>query len=340
MPPAFQPHFPTGFCVLSFHQAVEEDFAAVNALIIEQLHSRVALVENIGHYIVDAGGKRLRPLLVLLVARALGCQDIMGGKSSRHIDMAAIVEFIHTATLLHDDVVDVSALRRGRVTANAQWGNAPSVLVGDFLYSRAFQMLVALGDMSIMAVMADTTNIIAEGEVLQLVNAGDATTNEERYRRVIACKTAKLFEAAAECGALIAGADKDTCIELARYGHHIGMAFQLIDDMLDYTGNSTEMGKNIGDDLAEGKPTLPLIYTLQFGEPEDAARVRHAISEKDTADMAHIIRIIQNNGALQYTEQAAIREVESALGCLDSLPASRYRDELAALAHFAVTRRF
>ena len=320
--------------MLSFHQAVEDDFGAVNALIIKQLHSQVALVENIGHYIVDAGGKRLRPLLVLLIARALGC------KGAGHIDMAAIVEFIHTATLLHDDVVDVSALRRGRVTANAQWGNAPSVLVGDFLYSRAFQMLVTLGDMQIMSVMADTTNTIAEGEVLQLVNAGDASTNEERYRRVIACKTAKLFEAAAECGALIGNADEETRIELARYGHHIGMAFQLIDDMLDYSGNSAEMGKNIGDDLAEGKPTLPLIYTLQFGDAEEAELIRRAISEKSAADMPRIIEIVQNNGALQYTEQAAIREVESALACLDSLPASRYRDELVALAHFSVTRRF
>ena len=320
--------------MLSFHQAVEEDFAAVNALIIEQLHSRVALVENIGHYIVDAGGKRLRPLLVLLIARALGY------KGTHHIDMAAIVEFIHTATLLHDDVVDISSLRRGRVTANAQWGNAPSVLVGDFLYSRAFQMLVALGDMQIMSVMANTTNIIAEGEVLQLVNAGDASTNEERYRRVIACKTAQLFEAAARCGSLIAGAGADTRDDLARYGHHIGMAFQLIDDVLDYNGDSAEMGKNIGDDLAEGKPTLPLIYTLQFGDAEEAELVRRSISEKSTADMPRIIGIVQNNGALQYTEQAAIREVEAALSCLDSLPASRYRDELAALAHFAVKRRF
>ncbi len=320
--------------MLSFHQAVEDDFAAVNALIIEQLHSRVELVENIGHYIVDAGGKRLRPLLVLLIARALGSKD------TRHIDMAAIVEFIHTATLLHDDVVDVSALRRGRVTANAHWGNAPSVLVGDFLYSRAFQMLVGLGDMEIMSVMANTTNIIAEGEVLQLVNAGDATTNEDRYRRVIACKTAQLFEAAARCGGLIGGADKDSCDELARYGHHIGMAFQLIDDVLDYNGDSAEMGKNIGDDLAEGKPTLPLIYTLQFGDSHDAELVRRAISEKNASDMPRIIEIVQSNGALQYTEQAAIREVESALGCLDALPASRYRDELAALAHFAVKRRF
>jgi octaprenyl-diphosphate synthase len=320
--------------VLSFHQAVEQDFAAVNALIIEQLHSRVALVENIGHYIVEGGGKRLRPLLVLLTARSLGFNG------NRHIDMAAIVEFIHTATLLHDDVVDMSALRRGRATANAQWGNAPSVLVGDFLYSRAFQMLVALGDMRIMAVMADTTNTIAEGEVLQLVNAGDAGTNEERYRRVIACKTAQLFEAAARCGALIAGANDETSNEFARYGHHLGMAFQLIDDVLDYSGDSAELGKNIGDDLAEGKPTLPLIYTLQYGEPDDIATVQRAISEKSASDLSRIIAIVQNNGALQYTEQAAMREAEAAIGCLDALPPSRYRDELVALAHFAVKRRF
>ncbi|HRG49968.1 MAG: polyprenyl synthetase family protein [Cellvibrionales bacterium] len=319
--------------MLSFHQAVAEDFAAVNALIIEQLHSRVALVENIGHYIVDAGGKRLRPLLVLLAARSLG----YNGK--QHVDMAAVIEFIHTATLLHDDVVDVSALRRGRATANAEWGNAPSVLVGDFLYSRAFQMLVALGDMQIMQIMADTTNTIAEGEVLQLVNAGDITTNEERYRRVIACKTAQLFEAAAQCGAIIAGADTDTQKEFAQYGHHLGMAFQLIDDVLDYTGDSAEMGKNIGDDLSEGKLTLPLIYTLQFGETADAQCIRDAITHKNTEQLPRIIQIVQNNGALQYAEQAALREVESALGCLNTLPASRYRDELTALAHFAIKRR-
>lgn len=319
--------------MLSFHQAVAEDFAAVNALIIEQLHSRVALVENIGHYIVDAGGKRLRPLLVLLAARSL---DYNG---KQHVDMAAVIEFIHTATLLHDDVVDVSALRRGRATANAQWGNAPSVLVGDFLYSRAFQMLVALGDMRIMQIMADTTNTIAEGEVLQLVNAGDLSTNEERYRRVIACKTAQLFEAAAHCGAIIAGADTETQKELAQYGHHLGMAFQLIDDVLDYTGDSAEMGKNIGDDLAEGKLTLPLIYTLQFGEAADVQCIRDAITHKSTEHLSHIIQIVQNNGALQYAEQAALREVESALGCLSTLPVSRYRDELSALAHFAIKRR-
>lgn len=319
--------------MLSFHQSVAEDFAAVNALIIDQLHSRVALVENIGHYIVDAGGKRLRPLLVLLAARSLGYT----GK--QHIDMAAVIEFIHTATLLHDDVVDVSALRRGRATANAQWGNAPSVLVGDFLYSRAFQMLVTLGDMRIMQIMADTTNTVAEGEVLQLVNAGDITTNEERYRRVIACKTAQLFEAAAHCGAIIACNDEDMQHELAQYGHHLGMAFQLIDDVLDYTGDSTEMGKNIGDDLAEGKLTLPLIYTLQFGEPDEVQCIRDAIIHKSTEHLQRIIGIVQSNGALQYAEQAALREVESALGCLSGLPASHYRDELAALAHFAIKRR-
>ena len=320
--------------MLSFHQAVEDDFTAVNALIIEQLHSQVALVENIGHYIVDGGGKRLRPLLVLLVAKSLGYSDKL------HINMATIVEFIHTATLLHDDVVDISAMRRGRPTANAEFGNASSVLVGDFLYSRAFQMLVALGDMRIMSVMADTTNIIAEGEVLQLVHAGDATTNEARYRRVIACKTAQLFEAAAHCGALIAGSDTETCLELARYGHHLGMAFQLIDDVLDYSGDSAELGKNIGDDLAEGKPTLPLIYTLLHGNADDKSVVQRAIQEKSAAELASIVTIVKNNGALQYTEQAALREVESAIGCLSQLPASRYRDELTALAHFAIKRRY
>lgn len=320
--------------MLSFHHAVKEDFSLVNTLILEQLHSRVPLVENIGHYIVDAGGKRLRPLLVLLAAKSMGYQE------HHHINMAAIVEFIHTATLLHDDVVDVSALRRGRVTANAQWGNAPSVLVGDFLYSRAFQMLVELGDMRIMGVMADTTNTIAEGEVLQLVHAGDVTTSEEHYRRVIACKTAKLFEAAAECGALIGNANDTIRQELARYGHHLGMAFQLIDDVLDYSGDSSELGKNIGDDLAEGKPTLPLIYTLQFSQPEDASLVRRAIEEKSAQNLTSIIQIVQNNGALHYTEQAALREVEAALACLDVLPPSHYRDELIALAHFAVKRRY
>ena len=237
--------------MLPFHDAVGDDFEAVNQLIVHQLHSDVGLVENIGQYLVDAGGKRLRPLLVLLAARACGYQG------SNHIALAAIIEFIHTATLLHDDVVDTSDLRRGRATANARWGNGPSVLVGDFLYSRAFQMMVALGEMEIMAILADTTNIISEGEVQQLLNAGNDTVSEADYLAVIDKKTARLFAAAAQTGAVLAGAQPGLCDQLARYGHHLGMAFQLADDALDYQGNSDELGKNIGDDLAEGKPTLP-----------------------------------------------------------------------------------
>ena len=305
----------------------------VDATIGRRLDSGVPLVGEVARYIISAGGKRLRPVLLLLTCGALNCPH------PQRFNLAAVVEFIHTATLLHDDVVDESTLRRGRSTANEVFGNPASVLVGDFLYSRAFQMLVALGDMQIMQIMADTTNTIAEGEVLQLVNAGDITTNEERYRRVIACKTAQLFEAAAQCGAIIAGADTDTQKEFAQYGHHLGMAFQLIDDVLDYTGDSAEMGKNIGDDLSEGKLTLPLIYTLQFGETADAQCIRDAITHKNTEQLPRIIQIVQNNGALQYAEQAALREVESALGCLNTLPASRYRDELTALAHFAIKRR-
>jgi len=320
--------------VLSFHQAVAKEFTAVNKTILNQLHSNVPLVENIGHYIIDAGGKRLRPLLVLLSSQALGYTG------SRHIEMAAIIEFIHTATLLHDDVVDLSQLRRGRATANAQWGNAPSVLVGDFLYSRAFQMLVSLGDLRIMSVMANATNLVAEGEVLQLVHAGDINTNEASYRRVIQCKTAQLFEAAAECGALLAGANDETLREIARYGQHLGMAFQLVDDVLDYSGTTDDLGKNIGDDLAEGKPTLPLIYTLLHGSVSEIALVKQAIETKTVDNLAHIITLIKNNGALEYTQQAAMREVESALACLDCVPASRWKDEMIALAQFAVSRRF
>lgn len=320
--------------MLSFHQAVAEEFAAVNTTILNQLHSNVPLVENIGHYIVDAGGKRLRPLLVLLVAKALNYSG------SRHIDMAVIIEFIHTATLLHDDVVDLSQLRRGRATANAQWGNAPSVLVGDFLYSRAFQMLVSLGDLRIMSVMANATNIIAEGEVLQLVLAGDINANEAIYRKVIQCKTAQLFEAAAECSALLSGAHEETTQELRKYGQHLGTAFQLIDDMLDYSGATEDMGKNIGDDLAEGKPTLPLIYTLLHGSDAETAVIRHAISSKTAENLDQIVALVQHNGALEYTQQAAMREVESALACLDYLPPTRWKEELVALAQFAVSRRF
>src|SRR5690606_25993941 len=257
--------------MLPFHHAVKDEFEAVNQRILTELHSEVPLVENIGHYLIDAGGKRLRPLLVLLSAKACGYSG------DRHVTLAAIIEFIHTATLLHDDVVDTSDLRRGRLTANARWGNAPSVLVGDFLYSRAFQMMVALGNMEIMHILADTTNAISEGEVQQLVNAGNDQTSEQDYLQVIDKKTAKLFEAAALCGAVIAASSPRIASAMASYGHHIGMAFQLVDDALDYSSSSEELGKNIGDDLAEGKPTLPLIHVLAEGNKEQARLVREAI---------------------------------------------------------------
>jgi len=320
--------------MLPVHDAVRDDFELVNRLIIEQLHSRVDMVENIGHYIVDAGGKRLRPLLVLLTARSLGYD----GK--QHIDLAAIIEFIHTATLLHDDVVDLSQLRRNRPTANAKWGNAPSVLVGDFLYSRAFQMMVALGSMRVMDILSDATNVIAEGEVLQLVNAGDPDTTVERYLQVIDYKTAKLFEAAAKVGAVIAGADQIATEQAGCYGHHLGMAFQLIDDALDYSGDSAVLGKNIGDDLAEGKPTLPLIHVLGYGNEVDKQLIRSVIVGRDGSRFADVVSAVRRSDALQHTRQCAEQERDSALRCIALLPGSRYKTALESLAHFAVERAF
>lgn len=316
----------------SFHDIVKDDFEAVNTTIIEQLHSKVALVENIGHYIVEAGGKRLRPLLVLLAARSLGYQ----GKE--HIKLAAIIEFIHTATLLHDDVVDLSTLRRNRPTANAKWGNAPSVLVGDFLYSRAFQMMVAIGNMQVMDILSEATNVIAEGEVLQLVNAGDPDTTEQRYLDVIHFKTAKLFEAATLLGAIIATTDEKHHHALCRYGYHLGMAFQLVDDLLDYSGETTSLGKNVGDDLAEGKPTLPLIHTLQTGSPTDRQLVREAILQKNNTVLDSIIEAVRRSGALDYTRQKAETERNHAIDAIAGLPGSRFKDRLTDLACFAVNR--
>ena len=318
--------------MLPFHGVVQDDFNDVNRLIIKQLHSNVDLVENIGHYIVEAGGKRLRPLLVLLSARSLGYQG------AQHINLAAIIEFIHTATLLHDDVVDLSQLRRNRPTANAKWGNAPSVLVGDFLYSRAFQMMVAIGNMRVMDIMSEATNIIAEGEVLQLVNAGDPDTTEERYLKVIHFKTAKLFEAAAQLGAVIAGDQPATSDALRRYGYHLGMAFQLIDDMLDYSGSSAELGKNIGDDLAEGKPTLPLIYTLKHGSPEDQQLIRHAIINKDGSQLAQVIAAVQRSHALVDTRRKAEQERDKAVSAIADLADSAYKQALVSLAEFSISR--
>lgn len=318
--------------MLPFHQVVKTEFEQVNQLIIDQLHSDVGLVENIGHYIVDAGGKRLRPLLVLLASKAIGYTG------SQNRNLAAIIEFIHTATLLHDDVVDTSDLRRGRATANAKFGNAPSVLVGDFLYSRAFQILVAIGNMSIMRIIADATNTLSEGEVQQLINAGDPDLSEEAYYSVIYKKTARLFEAASESGALLAGATEQQQDDLRRYGYHLGMAFQLMDDMLDYQGNAEEMGKNVGDDLAEGKPTLPLIYAIKHSSAEDSELIRTAIKEQSATELTRIIDILHASGALDYTRKKAEEHALQAAQNLGSLPDTPELKAMQELAQFAINR--
>lgn len=320
--------------MLPFHQAVKDDFSAVNQLIIEKLHSEVSLVENIGHYLVEAGGKRLRPLMVLLTANALGYQ----GKD--HLALAAIIEFIHTATLLHDDVVDMSNLRRGRPTANAQWGNAPSVLVGDFLYSRAFQMMVAIGDMDVMALLSETTNIIAEGEVQQLVNAKDPDVNEENYFRVIDKKTAILFAAACEVAAIRCGGTPQQREAVRQYGRHVGVAFQLVDDALDYTGDAATLGKNVGDDLAEGKPTLPLIYAMRTGTPAQAELIATAIRTGDASQLPTILEIVQATGGMAYTLDAAKAQVAAALAQLEQLPDNTYRQAMKDLAEFSLARSY
>lgn len=320
--------------MLPFHQAVKDDFSAVNQLIIDKLHSDVDLVENIGHYLVEAGGKRLRPLLVLLTANALGYQ----GKD--HLSLAAIIEFIHTATLLHDDVVDMSNLRRGRPTANAQWGNAPSVLVGDFLYSRAFQMMVGLGNMEVMAILSDTTNIIAEGEVQQLVNAKNPDVNEENYFRVIDKKTAILFAAACEVAAAHCGGTVAQREAVRLYGRHVGVAFQLVDDALDYTGDAATLGKNVGDDLAEGKPTLPLIHAMRTGTPAQSTLVANAIRSGDISQLPAILEIVQATGGMTYTLNTAKAEVAAAIAQLQQLPDTHYRTAMHTLAEFALARSF
>lgn len=320
--------------MLSFHQVVQQDFEAVNQTIIEQLHSDVDLVENIGHYIVDAGGKRLRPLLVLLFAKVLGYE----GK--QHIDLAAIIEFIHTATLLHDDVVDISSLRRGRATANAKWGNAPSVLVGDFLYSRAFQMMVAIQSMDIMSILSNTTNVISEGEVQQLVNAKDPDVDESNYMTVIHKKTAALFEAACETGAVIANASATDRAIAKEYGYHIGVAFQLIDDALDYQGSAEELGKNVGDDLAEGKPTLPLIFAMANAEKADAQQIKEAILNGGLEHLDSIVQIVNQSGALSYVQEKATEHARLAKNAVSQLEDSPFKTALIELAEFSVKRSF
>lgn len=313
-------------------EIVAEEFDAVNQLIVDQLQSDVLLVENIGHYIVDAGGKRLRPLLVLLSAAC--CQ--YSGKEQ--IKLAAVIEFIHTATLLHDDVVDISSLRRGRPTANATWGNAPSILVGDFLYSRAFQLLVAMGNMNIMSNLSDTTNTIAAGEVLQLTRAGDPSTTEADYLDIIQRKTAILFASACKAAGQLADQEDSICQALEEYGQKLGLAFQLVDDALDYEGNPESMGKNIGDDLTEGKPTLPLIFTLIHGNEKQQQLVKHAITEKTSENIAEVIAAVSQCGALKYTHQLAGQYSRDAKQALQQLPDNHYRSAMQELAELAINR--
>ena len=313
---------------------VSADLQAVDQLILKRLQSDVVLINQIGHYIVGSGGKRLRPLLVLLAAKACGYAG------DRHLDMAAIVEFIHTATLLHDDVVDGSELRRNRDTANAVWGNEASVLVGDFLYSRAFEMMVDVGVMRVMDVLSHATNRIAEGEVLQLLNTHDPDTDEPRYMEVIERKTATLFEAGTRLGAVLAGVPQDLEDRVASFGRHLGVAFQLVDDALDYESDSATIGKHIGDDLEEGKPTLPLIRAMAVGTEAQRALLRKAIEEGGRERIDEVVAAIVDTDALNYTVALARRHAESAQDALDVLPDTDAKRSLLATAEFAVARTY
>jgi octaprenyl-diphosphate synthase len=307
--------------------------AAVDQVIRTRLHSEVALVSQVGEYIISGGGKRLRPTLVILSAQAFDYIGIL------HFDLAAVVEFIHTATLLHDDVVDESELRRGRETANAMFGNAASVLVGDFLYSRAFQMMVEANDMRVMQTLADATNVIAEGEVLQLLNCNNADVDVANYLDVIHRKTAKLFEAAMRLGAILGKQPPHIEEAAARFGMHLGTAFQLVDDVLDYSGDAKEIGKNLGDDLAEGKPTLPLIYAMSHGTPEQAGVIRSAIEQGDISRFDEVLQIVQQTGALDYTRQQAQREADLARQELALFPETSFKNSLLKLAELAASRQ-
>jgi octaprenyl-diphosphate synthase len=311
---------------------IATDMVAIDQLIQQRLHSEVALINQLGHYIINSGGKRLRPMLALLSAHAHGYHG------TQHIELAAIVELIHTATLLHDDVVDASYLRRGKETANLLWGSEASVLVGDFLYSRAFQMMVDVRNMRVMEILANATNTIAEGEVMQLINRHDPDTTENRYLTIIRSKTAKLFEAAGQLGAVIGSQDPKAEAIMARYGMHLGTAYQLIDDVLDYSASAQVLGKNIGDDLAEGKPTLPLLYTLWHGNEAQAQLVHRAIQKGGREEIAAVIQAIESTGAIAYTAKCARSEAQCAQQMLEALAPSAYKDALLALADFAVNR--
>jgi octaprenyl-diphosphate synthase len=310
------------------------DMAVVNALIEQRLHSTVATIDQLSGYIIHSGGKRLRPVMAVLAARACGYTG------EQHCLLAAVVEFIHTATLLHDDVVDESEQRRGRQTANSRYGNALSVLVGDFLYSRSFQMMVELGSPAIMDVLASATNRISEGEVLQYLNRRNVDATPEQCLAIARSKTATLFEAAARCGALLAGADAATQQALGEYGVHFGLAYQLVDDLLDYRGDAARIGKNLGDDLAEGSPTLPLAYALQQAQPAQAATLREALGGASEPDFAAVLDVIESTGAIAYTAGLAQTYAERAEAALASLPQSPARAALEGLARFAVSRDF
>jgi octaprenyl-diphosphate synthase len=310
----------------------DADMRRIDALIRARLASDVVLINQIAEHIIAGGGKRLRPMLHALAAHAAGYHG------EQHVKLAAVIEFIHTSTLLHDDVVDESGLRRGRQTANALWGNAASVLVGDFLYSRSFQLMVELDDMRVMRILADTTNTIAEGEVLQLLNIGNADVDEAAYLAVIERKTAVLFAAATELGGLLGGLPAAQVSALREYGMQLGYAFQIADDLLDYTSDADTLGKNIGDDLAEGKPTLPLIYALQGAAPEQAQSLRHAIEHGGLDSLDRIVAAIRDSGALERTQARAETHAAAAHAALANLPASKYRDALATLADYSVWR--
>ena len=318
----------------SIKQLTLAEAKAVDQLIINELSYDVALINQMGCYIVGSGGKRLRPMLLLLAAKALG------EASNNHLLLAAVIEFIHTATLLHDDVVDDSDLRRGKESANAVWGNAASILVGDYLYSSAFQMMVRTGNMRVMEILSKTTTAIAEGEVLQLLNCNNPETTEQKYLEVIARKTAILFSAATKLAAVIAGASAETEQGLALYGQHLGIAFQLIDDALDYKASKNELGKNLGDDLAEGKPTLPLIYAIQNSNENEAKTIIDAIKNGDRNAFNEVYTIVKNTKAIEYTEQRADEEAQKAINALSILPDSEYKQALTSLAKFSVQRNY
>jgi len=317
-----------------FKSLIADDMKQVDLVIRARLSSDVVLIRQVADYIIGSGGKRLRPALVILSAGACG----YAGR--RHHELAAVVEFIHTATLLHDDVVDDSHMRRGRATANSMFGNAAAVLVGDFLYSRAFQMMVDVQDMRIMQVLADATNTIAEGEVMQLLHVHNADVNEQDYLRVIHSKTAKLFEAAGRLGAILAGVPPEQEEALADYGMHLGTAFQLVDDILDYSGDLAQTGKNLGDDLAEGKTTLPIIYAMRHGSAEQGAIIRNALINGGLNDFEPVLKTMQKTGALDYTRTQAELSARKARDAVAMLPDSKYRDSLLELATFAVTRNY